>query len=101
MVYVIATIRVKPGCMARFMELLKANVPLVKAENGCIDYFPAIDMDAALPRQVLEADVVTILEKWQDLEDLRAHGKTPHMSAYREQVRELVEGSSVKLLREA
>jgi quinol monooxygenase YgiN len=101
MVHVIASIRIKPGCVARFIELFKANVPQVRAENGCIDYFPAIDIDAELPRQVIEENVVTIIERWQDLEALRAHGRTPHMSAYREQVRDLVEGSSLKVLREA
>ena len=33
MVYVIASIRVQPGCLSRFLEIFKSNMPAVRAEK--------------------------------------------------------------------
>jgi len=76
-------------------------VPSVKKERGCIEYFPAIDLDAGLPPQTLDENVVTIIEKWESLEALRDHLKAPHMLAYREKVKEIVENVLLKVLKEA
>ena len=46
-------------------------------------------------------DSVTIIEKWETLENLEAHLKAPHMLAYREKVQDLVEGTSLKVLTDA
>lgn len=101
MITVIASITVKEGELARFLETFKANVPLVRAEEGCIEYFPTIDVDSGLPVQVHEASTVTIIEKWQSLDALKAHLTTPHMLAYKEQTKDLVVGISLKVLQEA
>jgi len=101
MIYVIASIRVKPGKRDAFLEIFKANVQTVLAEKGCIDYMPTIDVDAGLPPQVLDPNVVTIIERWERLEDLHAHLKSPHMAAYREKVKDIVEGMSLKVLEAA
>ena len=101
MIYVISSIRVKPGKRDAFLEIFKANVQTVLAEKGCIDYMPTIDVDAGLPPQVLDPNVVTIIERWERLEDLHAHLKSPHMAAYREKVKDIVEGMSLKVLEAA
>ena len=101
MVNVIAAIRVKPECLLQFLEVFKGNVPAVKAEKGCLEYQPTVDMESGLPPQVLEADVVTILEKWSSLDALRRHLATPHMAAYREKVKDMVLGVTLKVLKEA
>jgi quinol monooxygenase YgiN len=38
MIYVIATIEVAAGRRADFLAILRANVPNVLAEDGCIEY---------------------------------------------------------------
>ncbi len=101
MINVIASIRVKPGRLPEFLEIFKSNVPNVKEEKGCIEYFPAIDIDADLPPQVLDENVVTIIEKWEGLEALRDHLSAPHMQSYKEKVKDIVEDVSVKVLQEA
>ena len=101
MVHVIASIRVKQGSRARFLEVFKSNVPAVKAEPGCIEYRPAVDVDSGLPPQLLEADVVVIIEKWDSLDALRKHLATPHMLAYRDKVKDLVVNVSLKVLQDA
>lgn len=100
MIHVIAAIQVKPGNVREFIDIFKSNVPNVLAEKGCIDYVPTIDVDAGLPPQQRDADTVTIIEKWDSLDDLQAHLKTPHMLAYREKVKDIVKGMSLKVLQE-
>jgi quinol monooxygenase YgiN len=47
-------------------------------------------------------DGVTIIEKWDSLEALRDHLVTPHMKAFFEKRKDMVEGSSIlKVLQEA
>ncbi len=101
MISVIASITVKEGELAKFLEIFKANVPLVQAEEGCIEYFPTIDVDSGLPVQAKEPSTVTIIEKWQSLDALHAHLATSHMLAYREETKDIIEKVSLKVLQEA
>ena len=101
MIHVLASIQVKPGKKNAFLEIFKTNVPNVLQEEGCVEYSPAVDIDSGLPQQVLNENIVTIIEKWETLENLEAHLKAPHMLAYREKVQDLVEGTSLKVLTDA
>ena len=101
MINVIASIRVKAGRRSEFLEIFKSNVPNVREERGCIEYFPAVDIDADLPPQSFDENVVTIIEKWEHLEAIRDHLVAPHMLTYKEKVKDIVEGLSVKVLQEA
>jgi quinol monooxygenase YgiN len=100
MVNVVAAIHLKTGKLSDYLAILKANMPAVRKEKGCIEYVPLVDLDVKLPPQVLDKNVVTILEKWESLEALHAHLGSPHMLAYREKVKTIVESVSVKVLQE-
>jgi quinol monooxygenase YgiN len=101
MIHVIAAVRVAPGKREDFLAVLKRNVPAVRAESGCIEYFPTVDADAGLPTQQKDADVVTIIERWKDVAALQRHLAAPHMLEYRKQIKDLVRSISVQVLREA
>lgn len=101
MINVIASIHVKSGRLSEFLEIFKSNVPSVREERGCIEYFPTVDIDADLPPQSLDENVVTIIEKWESLEAFYDHLNAPHMLAYKEKVKDIVEDVSVKVLQEA
>ena len=101
MINVIASIYVKDGRLSEFMEIFKSNIPNVLKEKGCIEYVPTIDVPTGLPPQELDKNVVTIIEKWRRLEDLLAHLSAPHMLAYKEQVKDLVDKVSLKVLERA
>ena len=101
MIRVIASIHIKEGRLAEFVEIFKSNIPNVLEEKGCIEYVPNIDVPTDLPPQELNNNVVTIIEKWGSLEDLQAHLLTPHMLAYKEKVKDLVDKVSLKVLGEA
>ena len=49
MIHVLASIQVKPGKRNTFLEIFKTNVPNVLQEEGCVEYSPAVDIDAGLP----------------------------------------------------
>jgi quinol monooxygenase YgiN len=101
MIHVIASVQVKPGNVPEFLKIFKTNVPLVRAEQGCIQYVPAVDIDAELPPQNMDNNEVTIIEAWESLEALRNHLAAPHMLAYREKVSDIVKNVSLKVLQEA
>ena len=100
MIYVIATIDLKDGCKEAFLDIFHRNIPNVKAEKGCITYEPTVDVDSGLPIQIgMREDVVTIVEAWENLDALQAHLKMPHMEAYREEVKDLVNQVSLQVLK--
>jgi len=101
MINVIASIHIKEGRLSEFIEIFKSNVPNVLKEKGCIEYVPTIDVPTGLPPQELNDDVVTVIEKWESLEDLQAHITAPHMVAYKEKVKGLVDKVSLRVLAEA
>ena len=101
MINVIASISIKEGRVSEFVDIFKENIPKVLEETGCLEYAPTIDVPTGLPPQELDENVVTIIEKWQSLEDLRAHLTTPHMLNYRKKVEDIVEKLSLKVLGEA
>jgi quinol monooxygenase YgiN len=102
MIHVVATVRVKTGMLDRFLELIKSTAHHVREEKGCIQYIPTVDIVSGLPPQILDANVVTVIEKWESLDALRNHLVTPHMKAFFEKRKDMVEGGSVlKVLQEA
>ena len=99
MIYVIATIDLKEGCKGAFLDIFHRNIPNVKAEKGCIIYEPTVDLDSGLPIQIgMREEVVTIVEAWENLDALQAHLNMPHMAAYREEVKDLVNQVSLQVL---
>jgi len=100
MISVIASIRVREGARDAFLEVFSENVPKVRQETGCIEYFPAIDVETGLSSQDLDENVVTVMEKWQSLTALREHLAAPHMLEYREKVKDLVQEVSLKVLQQ-
>jgi quinol monooxygenase YgiN len=101
MINVLASIQIKEGQLSKFIEIFKSNIPNVLEEKGCIEYVPTVDTPTGLPPQELDKNSVTIIEKWNTLEDLQAHLTAPHMLAYKEEVKDLVEKLSLKILKEA
>jgi len=98
---VIASIRLKPGRRDEFLTIFKALVPAVIAEDGCHGYYPAVDVDSGHPAQEKDANRVTVVEKWRDSAALLAHSQAPHMVAYGEQVKDMVEDVSLKVVQQA
>ncbi len=101
MITVLASITIKPGFTEKFISIFNANVPAVLKEEGCIEYYPTVDIDSGLPTQQMNDRIVTIVEKWDNLEALELHLNAPHMVKYKVQVEEMVENVSLKILQPA
>jgi quinol monooxygenase YgiN len=96
MVHVVATITLNPGTRPAFLEVFRRLTPLVRAEEGCIEYQATTDIPTMIAvQEPPRADVVTVVEKWATLDALYAHGQAPHMADYRIAVKDFVK--SVKL----
>ncbi len=102
MIHVIAIITARPGKRAAILALFRANVPNVLAEQGCIEYGPAVDVEGAGPIQTqVGNDAFVVVEKWEDLASLKAHGQSAHMAAYAAKTRDLIATRVVHVLRPA
>ena len=99
MIHVVAVLTAKPGKREEVLEHFRAIVPAVRAENGCIEYGAAVDADPALPVQTrYGADTFVVIEKWESLDALSAHGQAPHMQAFGAKVKDLLAGRAVHVL---
>jgi len=97
MIHVIATITLNPSVREPFLDVFRWLTPLVRAETGCIEYQATVDVPTTIAVQEgPRADVVTVVEKWENVEALYAHSAAPHMTEYREKVKNFVTG--VKLV---
>jgi quinol monooxygenase YgiN len=99
MIHVLAMITAKPGMRAAILDAFHANMPAVHAENGCIEYGPAIDAEGAGGIQTkLGPDSFVVIEKWESLEALKAHAASPHMAAYGAKTREMIASRVIHVL---
>lgn len=102
MIHVIATIELVPGGREAFLVEFHKIVPAVLAERGCLDYGPTVDLPTDLPAQgPLRENFVVIVERWQDLDCLKAHLTAPHMVEYRPRVKPLIVRSQLQILQPA
>ncbi|MFH1265837.1 MAG: antibiotic biosynthesis monooxygenase, partial [Planctomycetota bacterium] len=77
-------------------------VPKVLEEEGCLEYGPMVDVPTSIGAQAPARDhVVTVVEKWENVEALEAHLIAPHMLEYRKAVKPMVVGTSIEILEPA
>jgi quinol monooxygenase YgiN len=99
MIHVVAVITAKPGQREAILAAFRANMPAVHAEQGCIEYGPAVDAEGAGGIQTkLGPDTFMVIEKWESLAALKAHAAAPHMAAYAAKTRELIASRVIHVL---
>jgi quinol monooxygenase YgiN len=99
MLSVIAEIEIIAGKRDKFLDEFRKVVPLVLAEDGCVEYGPTLDAMTDIAAQISRRDnIVTIVEKWESVDALKAHLVAPHMTEYRVRVKEFVVGSVLRIL---
>jgi quinol monooxygenase YgiN len=72
-VVVSATIQVKPESQDEALTAITTAIQATHGEDGCVAY--------ALHRDTSDATRFVIIEKWATMDDLKAHGETPHLKA--------------------
>ncbi len=99
MIHVIAIITAKPGQREAILREFRANIAAVRAEDGCIEYGPAIDADGMGSFQTrFGEDTFVVIEKWRDAAALKAHAAAPHMAAYSGRVKDLIASRVIHVL---
>ena len=96
MIHVLAVITTKPGLRAAVLEAFRANMPAVHAEAGCIEYGPVIDNPGSPAKY--GADTFIVVEKWESLDHLKAHGASAHMAAYGAKTREMLANREIHFM---
>ena len=100
-VHVLAVITAKPGKRAEVLEMFKANVPAVHAEDGCIEYGATIDCAEAGFAAPYGEDTFVVVEKWASLDHLKAHAAAPHMKAYGAKTKDLLADRVIHIMSDA
>ncbi|MCV0395123.1 MAG: antibiotic biosynthesis monooxygenase [Rhizobiaceae bacterium] len=76
MIYVVATLTIKPGSLDALRGPAAACIAETRKEKGCIAY--------ELFESLGDPDKLVFIEKWETREDLTAHSKQPHLLAWRD-----------------
>ncbi|HEY1412024.1 MAG TPA: putative quinol monooxygenase [Rhodopila sp.] len=99
MIHVVAIITAKPGQRDTILEAFRGNMPAVHAEDGCIEYGPAIDAEGIGPFQTkFGPDTFLVIEKWESPAHLKAHAGSPHMAAYGAKTKDLIASRVIHVL---
>jgi quinol monooxygenase YgiN len=98
-IHVLAEIEVRPGVREAFLSEFHRIVPLVRDEDGCLEYGAAVDNAHGLEGQPPpRSNVVTVVEKWSSLDALRAHLSAEHMADYRKRAGDMIVGVRINVL---
>ena len=102
MIYVVATIELADGMREAFLAEQRILLPLVRAEQDCIEYAPTVDQPLSdLPKTPPRADTIIMHEKWRTLANLQAHAVAPHMKAYAGKVKDFTVNRAIHVLEPA
>lgn len=99
MIRVVVMLTAKPGRRDDLLAAFQANAPTVREEQGCVEYAAYLDTPGAGPIQTpIGPDSVMILETWESLETLAAHGVAPHMKEYGRKTKDMLESRVIHVL---
>lgn len=101
MIHVVATIEVVSGKRAEFLSAFHQLVPLVRAEVGCIEYGPTVEIETTIAPAPPRPDVVVVIEKWDSLAALQDHLAAPHMAEFRQTNGQLIQSVKIQVLQTA
>jgi quinol monooxygenase YgiN len=93
MIYVIATVQLKPGTVDAFAVAAAPCLIGTRSEEGNISY--------DLHRRVGAPDTVVFVERWESRDHLKAHFSAPHMLTYREATKDMVAERKIEIIEPA
>ncbi len=92
MIHVIVFFDLHPGQREGFLVEFGKILPTTRAEQGCIEYGGSAEIETGI--DVISsphADRITVLEKWETLDALKAHLGAPHMQAFFPKVQPMID----------
>ena len=90
MIYVIATLSIKPGTAASVFEAASPCIKATRQEAGCISYDLTQSMD--------DANTLIFVERWESYENLKSHFNQPHMLVWREKGAEFILDRKIEVI---
>ena len=98
-IHVVAVITAKTGMREKILEAFHQNSSTVHQEQGCVEYIATVDAnDAGSLQAKFGDDTFVVVEKWESLDALKDHAASPHMAAYAEKTKDLIESRAVHVL---
>ncbi len=90
MIYVVATLKAKPGKRDALIAGAKPCIAETRKEKGCVSY--------ELFQSTSDPDTFNFVERWETREHLTAHFDTPHLKAWRAVGAECVASRAVEII---
>lgn len=101
MIHVVAELTIAPGAREPFLDAFRRLEPLVRAENGCLEYGGVIEVQTALAAQSApRPDVLLVIEKWTNEAALASHLAAPHMTEFAAQTSGQMTGRVIRVARD-
>lgn len=99
MVHLVVTFIIKDGKMEEYIAECRKLRPRVLAEKGCVEYTFTKEIPSPLGiQEPVNPHRLTLIEKWETMEDLAAHGEAPHMKEFSPRVGHLRESLSARVM---
>jgi len=101
MIHVVAELSIAPGSREAFLDAFRRLEPLVRAEEGCLEYGGTLEVQTALSAQAPpRPDVLLVIEKWTNESALAAHLAAPHMAEFAAQTSGQMTGRVLRVSRD-
>jgi quinol monooxygenase YgiN len=83
MVHLVVTFIIKDGMMDAYLAEVAKLRPLVLAEKGCVEYTYLKEIQTPFKiQEPVQENRLTLIERWESMEALETHSKSPHMAQY-------------------
>lgn len=76
MIYLVATLKIKPGSLPDFIDAAKLCIQETRKEPGCISY----DMHQSMT----DENTLVFVERWENQAAVDAHFVAPHFKVWRD-----------------
>ena len=90
MIIIIGSVTIRDETIDEALRISQEHVNRSRIEAGCISHGVHIDNE--------DPNRLVFVERWESMEHLQTHLKASHMLSYREEVKDMVENTSLKVL---
>jgi len=102
MLHILVTMMIKEGRMQEFLAVCEELRPQVLQEKGCLAYDYTREVPSPLGiQEPLEPNRITLIERWESLDALKAHMEAPHMKKAAARLKDLRASVTARVLESA
>jgi quinol monooxygenase YgiN len=99
MLHILVTMLIKEGRMKDFLSLCEELRPLVLQEKGCLTYEYTREVPSPLGiQEPLETNRITLIERWESMDALKAHLEAKHMKEIGPRMKDLRSSVTARVL---